>query len=325
MLKKLFSALKQGVFEFIEDDCMSQAAAVAYYTIFSLPPLLVLVFFLAEAAPIPQATVDRLLEKQLGVPLAESPKLDDTDQESSNRGEKSDQPTLLESVAERATESPGLMERLGPLSRILGGLLLAFTATGVFAQLQYGLNRVWGVEPDPEQGGVWSFLLSRLLSLGMIIVIGFLLLVSLVLTTLLDEVLRVIQGGSPGTVALVVGIVLNNVAAFVLATMLFAAMYLILPDAKMRWRDVIVGAAITAGLFVIGKALIGWYLQYSQVGSSWGSAAATMIGLLVWVYFSSLNVLFGAEMTQVWAKRFGDGIRPARGAVFKVEEKRHLR
>lgn len=93
----------------------------------------------------------------------------------------------------------------------------------------------------------------------------------------------------------------------------------------MRWRDVAVGAAITAGLFVLGKFLIGWYLDYSRVGLSWGNAAATMIGLLVWVYYSSLSVLFGAELTQVWARRYGDGIQPVRGAVRKVEEKQYVR
>ena len=317
-MAKLTDALKRGLSEFFDDDCMSQAAAVAFYTIFSLPPLLVLVFFLAGLWNASEHTMDQLLKKQLGIPLAGT-FVGQGDQQ----GEEGASP--LQSVAERAGNEPGVMQQLGPLSRVLGVLLLVFTATGVFAQLQYALNRAWEVEPDPEQGGVRAFLFKRLLSLGMIVVIGFLLLVSLVLTTLVEEVLRVIQGQSPDDVATAFAIVLNNLAAFALATLLFAAMYLILPDAKMRWRDVWVGAAITAGLFVVGKAAIGWYLQYSHVGANWGSAAASMVGLLVWVYYSSLTVLFGAEMTQVWARRYGGGIEPARGAVRKVEEKRHIR
>lgn len=208
---------------------------------------------------------------------------------------------------------------------MLGICLLAFTATGVFAQLQYALNRIWKVEPDPQQGGVWNFLLNRLVSLGMIVVIGFLLLVSLVLTTILEEVLRAVQGSAPGTVALVAGVILNNLGAFAMAALLFAAMYWVLPDVRMRWNDVTVGAALTAGLFVLGKFLIGWYLDYSRVGTSWGNAATATIGLVVWVYWSTLTVLFGAELTQVWAGHYGHGYRPVRGAVRKVEEKRLIR
>jgi membrane protein len=109
--------------------------------------------------------------------------------------------------------------------------------------------------------------------------------------------------------------VLNNVAAFVVATLLFAAVYKLLPDAKMAWKDAFVGACLTALLFVIGKALIGWYLQHTDLASGWGSAAASMIGVLVWIYYSSLILLFGAELTQVWASDYGRGIEPAPGAV----------
>jgi membrane protein len=207
----------------------------------------------------------------------------------------------------------------------MGVALLIFSATGLFAQLQFALNRAWEVEPDPQQGGALRFLLKRVFSLGMIVVIAFLLLVSLVLTTLIDEITAYLQGSSPGGVALVLGIVLNNLAVLALATLLFAAMYKILPDAKMAWKDTWIGAGLTAVLFVIGKSLIGWYLQSSDVGGSWGSAAASLVGILIWVYYTSLIVLFGAELAQVWASEYGSGIEPAKGAVRKVEEKRHVR
>jgi membrane protein len=138
-------------------------------------------------------------------------------------------------------------------------------------------------------------------------------------------VVRWIQGPMPGSVMTVLGVVLHNGITFIVATMLFAAMFKVLPDAKTSWRDLFLGAAITALLFVVGKTLIAWYLQNSDVGSGWGSAASSMVAVLVWVYYSSLIVLFGAELTQVWANEFGRGIEPAKGAVRIVEEKRHIR
>jgi len=201
------------------------------------------------------------------------------------------------------------------LSKIVGGAILLFSATGLFAQLQYALNRAWEVKPDPKRGGIVAFVVKRILSFGMVLVVAFLLLISMVLTTIIDEIVAYVQGGAPEGFSLAVGMILNNVAAFGVATLLFAAMYKALPDAKMAWRDVWIGAAVTALLFVIGKALIGVYLQHTDLSSSWGSAAASMIGVLVWVYYSSLILLFGAEVTQVWASRFGEGIRPAKGAI----------
>jgi membrane protein len=309
---KLFHLIKRAASEFSEDDCMSSGAAIAYYTIFSLPPLLVLVFFAADALGVSHQRIERIVKNQVGIPVG------------GVAGDASEESGGLESVA-GAAQSGAEISALGPFARIAGILLLVFSATGVFAQLQYALNRAWEVEPDPEQGGVWRFFLKRLLSLGMIAVLAFLLLVSMVLSTLIDEVTRVVVGEDPGTVGMVIGEVLNGGVTLIVATLLFAAMFRLLPDARMRWKDVWAGAFITALLFVIGKTLIGLYLQNSDVGSVWGSAAASMIGMLVWVYYTSLIVLFGAEMTQVWANEFGAGIEPAKGAVRKVEEKRHIR
>ena len=114
---------------------------------------------------------------------------------------------------------------------------------------------------------------------------------------------------------MVLGVALNSLATFVVAMLLFAAMFNLLPDAKIHWRSVWFGAFVTALLFVIGKTLIGWYLQNSDLGSGWGSAAASMIGVLVWLYYSSLILLFGAELTQSWASEYGHGIEPTEGAV----------
>lgn len=307
---KLFQTFKKAATDFSDDDCMSSGAAIAYYTIFSLPPLLAIVFYLATTFGMSQEQLGRIVENQIGVPVAQA-----SDEEGSSS---------LESVASEAG-SKASIGALGPLARVAGVVLLLFSATGVFSQLQYALNRAWEVEPDPQQGGIWKFLLKRVLSLGMIVVIAFLLLVSMVLTTFIDEISALAVGEDPGTVGVVLGEILNNGVSLMVATLLFAAMFKLLPDAKMRLRDVWVGAFITAILFVIGKTLIGLYLQNSDVGSVWGSAAASMIGMLVWVYYTSLVVLFGAEVTQTWIKDHGGGIEPAKGAVRKVEEKVHVR
>ncbi len=313
---KFFHVLKRAAKDFSDDECMASGAAIAYYTIFSLPPLLVIVFFVANAMGVSREQIDRIVSNQIGIPMQQ--------EQAAPESESSQAGTSLESVAGAASEKTEV-SALGPFSRIAGIALLIFSATGVFGHLQYALNRAWEVEPDPNAGGVWIFFFKRLLTLGMIVVIAFLLLVSLVLTTLIDEVARLAVGENPGTVGVVLGEILNNGVTLIVATLLFAAMFKILPDAKMHWKDVWVGAFLTALLFIIGKTLIGYYVQNSDVGGGWGSAAASMIGMLVWVYYTSLIVLFGAELTQVWADEYGGGIAPAEGAVRKVEEKRHIR
>jgi membrane protein len=309
------SALKRAVKDFSDDECMSSGAAMAYYAIFSLPPLLVLVFLVASWSGVSQERIDRAVQSQLGMPGSSAP---GEDQE----GAPSDSSSGLGGIARR--QSGQHLEGVNMASRVMGIALLIFSATGLFAQLQFALNRAWEVEPDPDKGGAIRFLVKRVFSFGMIVVVAFLLLISLVVTTLIDEITAHLQGASPDAAALVLGIVLNNLAVLALATVLFAAMYRILPDAKMSWKDTWIGALLTATLFVIGKTAIGWYLQSSDVGGSWGSAAASLVGVLIWVYYTSLIVLFGAELTQVWATEFGRGIEPAEGAVRKVEEKRYV-
>ena len=290
---RFFRVLKKAASDFIEDDCMSIGAAMAYYAIFSLPPLLVLVVTIAGYFGIEPEDIQTMVQDQAGL---------------SSSGELMGQ----QGGSEQASDEPKKSD-FGIISRIVGGAILLFSATGLFAQLQYALNRVWEVKPDPKQGGIWAFITKRIFSFGMIVVVAFLLLVSFVLTTIIDELIAMVHGAPKGS-ELVLGIVLNNAAAFAVSTLLFAAMFQVLPDAKIAWRDAFVGAAFTGLLFVIGKSLIGWYLQNSNLGSGWGDAAASLIGVLVWMYYSSLIVLFGAELTQVWASEFGRGIAPAEGA-----------
>jgi membrane protein len=149
----------------------------------------------------------------------------------------------------------------------------------------------------------------------MILVVVFLLLVSMLLTTVIDEIISQLKGGPADSTTIVLGITLNNVVAFLVATLLFAAMFKVLPDAEIGWRDVWFGAVVTGLLFVVGKSLIALYLQNSDTASAWGDAAAALIGVLVWMYYSSIIVLFGAELTQAWAAEHGRAIEPSEGAV----------
>lgn len=315
-MKKYFLLARQSVSNFFEDDCMSSGAAIAFYTVFSLPPLFVIVFVVAGFFGVSQERVNQLVQGQAGLPLLQSLQQDTEDQQ--NRDGEMDF-----SGARRAAGRAAPVR--GVLGQGLGLLILLFSATAVMAQLQYSLNRAWEVEPDPAQGGIKRFLLKRVLSLAMILVIAFLLLTSLVVTTLIDHIMHYLQGIAPGLFLQATTRLLNEAASFALATLLFAGMFKFLPDIEMEWRDVWIGAAVTSLSFVVGKSVISWYLQSAGVAGGWDSAATSVVAVLVWVYYSSLIVLFGAEVTQVWANRFGRGAHPEEGAVRTVRGKEHVR
>ena len=290
-LKNFGQVIKQTFSEFISDDCPSMAAGLAYYTVFSLPPLLVLIVTIAGffwSPEVLQGTIETQIEGMVG----ESGK---------------EQIHNMMAEAEQSERSGWKMA--------LGIIVLLVGATGVFAQLQHALNKTWEVEPDPSQGGVKNFIMKRILSLGMILAVAFLLLVSLVMTTVLSAAGDVVGGWLPSGVSSVWPIVINMVVSFVVIWLLFAAMFKFLPDARIEWRDVWIGAAITALMFMIGKALIGIYLG-SQV-----SGAGPVILILLWIYYSAMILLIGAEFTQVWARSYGKRIEPKAGAI-RVEHKK---
>lgn len=308
--QKLRNVLKRAGSDFLDDECMSSGAAIAYYTIFSLPPLLAIVFALTTQFWSAEQ-VSSVINSQLGLPVEQSVEAEDDADTSAGFD--------LTSVAERVQSGQTPEQPLW--TRLLGAAVLIFSASGVLAQLQSALNKAWNVEPDPEQGGIMSFIKKRLISLAFLIVVGLLLLISLVLTTFVDEFTRWLDYGYLDVGILSAVMIVNTLLTLGLATLLFAATFKVLPDANIRWRDVFMGAAVTAILFTIGKSGIAWYLQFSEAGSSWGSAATSMIGILIWVYYSSLIILLGAEFTQSWSIEFGDGLKPAPGAVLVTAEK----
>ena len=188
--------------------------------------------------------------------------------------------------------------------------MLFIGASGVFAQLQSALNTVWNVRVKPG-AGIWEFVRKRLLSFGMVLSIGFLLLVSLIISTVVSAISKLdVQFISNFTPAWQI---INLLVSFSLITLLFAFIYKYLPDVKIGWKDVWVGAIITALLFILGKYLIGLYLGRSSLGSAYG-AAGSLIVFLAWVFYSAQILLFGAELTQVYTRRYGSKIRPVRHA-----------
>jgi membrane protein len=289
--------------EFSEDRCMQMAAALAFYTMLSLVPLVLLVVTAASAV-MGGAARERFLyqaEQVVGKQGADELK------ELLNQGQK-DRPFTLKAES-NATER---------ITRIAAMGLLIFSATSVMAQLQASLNQVWEVEPDENQGGVKSFLVKRALSLAMILGIAFLLLVSMLLTTALGIAGRWITDWLG--ISIGVQYLISEGTTFVLITLLFAAMFKVLPDAQVPWKVTWSGAVVTAVLFTAGKFLIGLYLSHKDMGSSYGQAGSLVL-LLVWIYYSSMIFLFGAELTQVWARRWGWAIAPEKGAVRVVTRK----
>jgi membrane protein len=300
-LKEAFALVRDSGKDFVEDDCQTQAAALSYYTIFSLPPLLVLILMILGALVDPQ-DIRGQLETQMSALMGPSAT------------------AQIRTILQQA-HAPGSSALL---PTVLSIIALMLGATGAFGQLQAALNRAWEVAPDPQQGGLKAFLLKRVFSFGMILSVAFLLLVSLVVSAALSAFGDALGGMLPEGVSATLLQVLNQVISLAVVTALFAVIFKVLPDATVAWRDVWVGAAVTAVLFVVGKFLIGFYLGRSNPGEAFGAAGSLAV-MLVWIYYSSMILLFGAEFTQAWAEARGSGIAPERGAVRVVQEKKAVR
>lgn len=283
----LAGLLRDAFYAWLEDNVERLGAALAYYTVFSLAPLLIIAIAIAGFAFGQEAAQGQIMS-EIGGLLGEE-------------GAKATQ-AMIESARQPTA---------GIVASLLGVILLVFGATGAFAQLQDALNTIWGVTPKPGRG-VLGILKDRLWSFMLVIGIGFLLLVSLVLSAGLAALGKFFGHllPVPETILQIV----NFIISFGVITLLFAMMYKILPDVKIGWSDVWIGAAMTALLFSIGKFLIGLYLGKSGVASAYGAAGSLVI-ILLWVYYSSQIVLFGAEFTFVYANKFGSRIEPAENAV----------
>src|SRR5918992_3989680 len=284
--------------KYFGDGCSTMAAALSFYTFFSLPALLSLLLLIVGAAMDPR-DVQRAILTQAGDLIG--------------RAGAEQIRTIIEHARQVDVNKPA--------AAALSILAVALGATASFGQLQAALNTIWGVKPDPKRGQIRNFLAKRIFSFGIVLGVAFLLLVSLafsaVLSALGERLTRNL--GIPETILQFT----DWAISFAALSAVFAAMYRLLPDARIAWPDVWVGAVASALLFLVGKSVIGYYLGDSDPGSAYGAAGSLAV-VLIWVYYTSMVVLFGAVVTRVWAERYGRGVRPEKGAVEVVEVEREV-
>jgi len=292
-MRGMWSLLGATISDWYEDRAQRIGAALAYYTIFALTPGLI--FLIAVAGLFFGGNAEVQIFGQIRELIGE-------------QGAKA-----IESMLRSARTEP-----LGVSGTLLALIPLAVGLWGVFGELQDGLNTIWGVTPRSGRGVV-DMLRERFLSFAMVVGIGFLLLVSLALSAWLVAVGTYFGGLLPAPAAALEA--LNFVVSFAVVTALFAMTFKLLPDVQIAWRDVWLGAAVTALLFTIGKFLIGLYLGKSSIASAYGAAGSLVI-IVVWVYYSAQILLLGAEFTKVYVKRRGSGFAPAEIAVPVTAEAR---
>ena len=260
-----------------DDDAPRLGASVAYYTLFAIAPVLVVATAVAGMA--------------FGEEAVRGEIIDQLDHLVGREGAAAIQ-SLLEGASQR---------RAGIIATVIGTITFVVAATGAFLELQTALNNIWRVKANPG-ANLKAFLIDRVRSLGLVVAIGFLLMVSLAMTAGLAAFGAWIASGS--TSIPLVWAVINLLVSMTVTTALFGLLYRSLPDVQLRWRDVTTGAFVTALLFTLGQQLIGLYLGQSSIASSYGAAGSFMV-LLLWVYYSCQIVLFGAEFTRVYAERCG--------------------
>jgi membrane protein len=290
-VKTYWDILKRTFKEYSEDKVSRLAAALAYYTALSVAPLLIITLAVAGMALGEEAARGEIAQQIEGLV--------------GEQGAKSLQGIL----ASAHQEGSGWALAVGLVLLFLG-------ASGVFVELQESLNTIWEVAPKPGMG-LFATIRQRLLSFSMVLGIGFVLLVSLFVNAALSAAVNFVGLGG----AAVVGHLVNLILSLWIITVLFALIFKYLPDVHIQWRDVWVGAGLTAVLFTIGKTLIGLYLGHSSVGSAYG-AAGSLVVFLVWVYYSTQILFLGAEFTKAYANRLGSRIQPAEHAVPLTPEDR---
>ena len=290
--KRVWALFRKGVGDFFDDDPFEKAAAVSYYTLLALAPLLLVVLAMAGLVFGKEAVAGQLVEEMRGLVGEDGAK-------------------AIELVIQNAS-APGKSR----VSMTLGILMLLIGASGVFVQLQSTLNRIWDVAAAPKKSALWAFLRHRLVSMAMVFGLGFLMLVSLVVSAALTAINVRYESLLPW---LPLWQALNALGSLLVITLMIAMIFRFLPDVRLAWRDVWLGALVTAVLFTLGKAAIGAYLGRASIGSSYG-AAGSLVVLVVWVYYASLIFFVGAEITHVYGRWRERRIRPTEDAVVAKQQ-----
>jgi membrane protein len=286
---KTLGALFRDTFrDWSQREPFNNSIIIAYYTIFSLPGLLVIIINLAGYFFGNDVVTERISTQIQGLVGGNTAK-------------------DIQGIIDKASSSKD-----STLASIIGVATLLFGATGVFYQVQQILNKIWEVKPKPKQK-LLKLIKDRLFSFGLILVVGFLLLVSLVISTALTAVSDWISDRLSEAFTILFHLA-DIAVSFSVVTFLFAAIYKFLPDAKIRWRDVWIGAIVTASLFVIAKYALGLYFGNSDPASTYG-AAGSVILIMLWVSYAGMILLFGAEFTKVYARHYGHPVQPSEAAV----------
>jgi membrane protein len=298
-LKEMLQVLKQAGGNFMKDKVPKLSASLAYYTIFSLGPMLIVIIYLTNLIWKKEAIEGRIFG-QIRELVGDNAALQ------------------IQEIIKNASISES-----NTLAAIIGFVTLIIAATTLFAEIQDSINTIWNLKAKTEKG--WLIMLkNRLLSFSLVVSLGFLLLVSLVINSLVEGLMDRLQVVFP-QITVVLLYVVNLVLTLLITSSLFAIIFKVLPDAIIRWKDVAVGAIFTAILFMVGKFGITFYIGSSDIGSAYGTAGSLVI-LLLWVYYSSIILYFGAEFTKAYSVKFGSEILPDKYAVIvqtiQVESKK---
>jgi len=289
VFKNAWKITSESFSEFINDKVLKHSAALAYYTIFSLPSMLIVIIGLCSIFYGKEAIQGEVFSEISGYIGADAAK-------------------EVQNVLKNTT-----LKHDNVLTTVIGFITLLVAATGMFGEIQDSINSIWGLEAKPKKGFI-KLLLNRLMSFSMVVVLGFILLVSLVLNALLEGLMHRLEHFFSEQVISYLFIVDYGLMIAV-TTLLFASILKVLPDAKVEWRDVWVGAFTTCVLFLLGKFLIGYYLKHNSSISAYG-AAGSLILILLWVYYSAIILYFGAEFTQVYVRFKKRKIEPNKYAVW---------
>ncbi len=289
-----YKLLKQVVAEFIDDNVIKYSAALAYYTVFSLAPMLIIMITICGAIFGQDAVEGQVygeIKNVIGSPAA---------------------------LQIQETIKNIHLTKNSPLASVFSIVVLIIGGTGIFGEIQDSLNRIWGLKIKTAKAW-WKLILNRILSFSLIISLGFVLVVSLILNALVAIIGNRLNNLLSGIGKIFIPMI-DNLVSLGITTLIFAIIFKVLPDAKIKWKDIIVGALITAILFTLGKFIIGYYLVRSNMATIYGAAGSIII-IMLWAYYSSVILYLGAEFTKVFANTHGTKIQPSDYSEWiKIEE-----
>jgi membrane protein len=298
-LKGTGKLLKESFNSFLDHKALKLSASLAYYTVFSIGPVIIIIIYFAGVIYGQEAVQGTVFGELKGLVGAEAA-------------------AQIQEMIKNAA-----LSGQSSFAAVIGFITLFIGATGVFAEIQDSINDIWGLKPKPEKG-LLKMLINRLLSFSVVVSLGFILLVSLIVNGVIEALMERLQAHFPQLTVVVVYII-NLLITFLVISSLFSIIFKVLPDAIIKWKDVMIGAMVTAVLFMIGKFGITLYISKSNVGSTYGAAGSLVI-LLLWVYYSSVILYFGAAFTKAYATDYGRQIHPNQYAVWvkhvEIEEGR---